>query len=40
MKVLITGNLGYIGSSLIHEIRSSHPFAEIVGMDLGLFPIA
>ena len=37
MKVLITGNLGYIGPSLIHEIRSSHPFAEIVGMDLGLF---
>ena len=37
MKTLITGNLGYIGPSFIREIRTADPFAEIVGMDLGLF---
>lgn len=37
MKILITGNLGYIGTSLVNEIRLVHPLAEIVGMDLGLF---
>lgn len=37
MKILITGNLGYIGPSFIEEIRSSRPLAEIVGIDLGLF---
>ena len=37
MKILITGNLGYIGPSFVKEIRSSYPMAEIVGIDLGLF---
>ena len=37
MKVLITGNLGYVGPSVIKQLRKTYPHAELVGMDLGLF---
>lgn len=37
MKVLITGNLGYIGPALIKQLRSTYPDAELVGVDLGFF---
>ncbi len=37
MKVLVTGNLGYVGPSVINRLRKTYPLAELVGMDLGLF---
>jgi nucleoside-diphosphate-sugar epimerase len=37
MKVLVTGNLGYIGPSVINQLRKTYPLGELVGIDLGLF---
>lgn len=37
MKILITGNLGYIGPSVIRQLRTTYPTAELVGMDVGFF---
>lgn len=37
MKVLVTGNMGYIGPVLIKELRHLYPRAELVGFDTGYF---
>ena len=37
MRVLITGNLGYIGPVLTRHLRAQHPQAELIGLDTGLF---
>ncbi|HXI88172.1 MAG TPA: SDR family oxidoreductase [Parvularculaceae bacterium] len=37
MRVLITGNMGYIGPLLYPELRRSHPGAEIWGFDSAYF---
>lgn len=37
MKILITGNMGYIGPVLIEHLRSAHPGIEIIGHDSGYF---
>lgn len=37
MKILITGNLGYVGPGLIKELRANHPNAILIGFDLGYF---
>ena len=37
MRIMVTGNLGYIGPSVIHQLRKSYPEAVLVGMDLGIF---
>jgi nucleoside-diphosphate-sugar epimerase len=37
MKILITGNMGYIGPSVVDQLRASHVNAEIIGLDLGYF---
>jgi nucleoside-diphosphate-sugar epimerase len=37
MRILITGNMGYIGPVLYREIRDSYPDAEIWGFDNGYF---
>lgn len=37
MKVLITGNLGYIGPAVIKQLRATYPTATLVGLDLGFF---
>lgn len=37
MKILVTGNLGYVGPSVIQQLRETYPDAELVGMDLGIF---
>ncbi len=37
MKILITGNLGYVGPGLIKEIRKHHPEATLIGYDIGYF---
>jgi len=37
VKVLITGNLGYVGPGVVREFRSYYPDAEIIGYDIGYF---
>lgn len=37
MKILITGNLGYVGSILVPYLRLRHPESEIIGYDTGYF---
>jgi UDP-glucose 4-epimerase len=34
MKILVTGNLGYIGTIVTEVLSSSH---EVVGLDNGLY---
>ena len=37
MKILITGNMGYIGPNVIKQLKKSYPDAEIIGFDIGYF---
>jgi nucleoside-diphosphate-sugar epimerase len=37
MKILVAGNLGYIGPSLTEQLRDSFPDAELIGFDIGYF---
>lgn len=37
MKILITGNMGYVGPSVVRQFRQSINDAEIVGYDNGYF---
>jgi nucleoside-diphosphate-sugar epimerase len=37
MKILITGNMGYIGPCVVQRLRTSYPGAFLVGLDMGYF---
>ena len=37
MKILITGNMGYVGPLVLKRLRESHPQASLVGYDTGYF---
>jgi nucleoside-diphosphate-sugar epimerase len=37
MKILITGNAGYVGPSVLQQLRKSYPQATIIGLDNGYF---
>jgi len=37
MKILITGNAGYIGPSVLRRFRQSYPQATLIGLDKGFF---
>jgi nucleoside-diphosphate-sugar epimerase len=37
MKILITGNMGYIGPCVVERLRSSYPTAQLIGLDIGYF---
>jgi nucleoside-diphosphate-sugar epimerase len=37
MKILITGNLGYVGPSVMRRLRWRYPDATLVGLDMGYF---
>ncbi len=37
MKILITGNMGYIGPCVVSHLRSIFPDAELIGLDAGYF---
>lgn len=37
MKILITGNMGYIGPCVVERLRKSYPEATITGYDMGFF---
>lgn len=37
MKILVTGNMGYVGSILVRRLRHSYPEAKLIGLDMGYF---
>lgn len=37
MKILIVGNLGYVGPNLVRQLRTSRPEATLIGFDIGYF---
>ena len=37
MRILITGNMGYVGPVVVRHLRSVFPHARLIGLDLGLF---
>ncbi len=37
MKILVTGNMGYVGPLVLRRLRESHPQATLVGYDMGYF---
>jgi nucleoside-diphosphate-sugar epimerase len=37
LKILITGNMGYVGPSVINQLRTTYPEAGLVGFDIGYF---
>ena len=37
MKILITGNMGYIGPCVVRHLRQSHPHVALIGFDTGFF---
>ncbi len=37
MKILITGNMGYVGPWVVRQLRNSHPEAVLIGLDTGYF---
>lgn len=37
MKILVAGNMGYVGPAVVRHLRSEHPEWELHGYDSGLF---
>ena len=37
MRILVTGNMGYIGPCVVEHLRDSRPEAELIGLDTGFF---
>lgn len=37
MKILVLGNMGYVGSAVVRHLRAQHPLAVIDGYDNGYF---
>ena len=37
MKILITGNMGYVGPSVVEHLRKSYPSSQLLGLDMGYF---
>ena len=37
MKILVIGNMGYVGPGTVGQIRERYPNAEILGFDIGYF---
>ena len=37
MRILITGNMGYIGPVVVRRLRESHSKAKLIGLDMGYF---
>ena len=36
-RILITGNMGYVGPGVVRRLRQAFPGAELIGYDLGFF---
>jgi len=37
MRILVTGNMGYVGPGVVARLRETYPDAEIIGIDNGYF---
>lgn len=37
MKIVIFGNMGYVGPGVVERLRSTYPTATLIGYDLGFF---
>jgi nucleoside-diphosphate-sugar epimerase len=37
MKILITGNLGYVGPAVVRRLRASYPDSILAGLDIGYY---
>jgi nucleoside-diphosphate-sugar epimerase len=37
MKILIIGNMGYVGPGTVSQLRTTYPDAELIGFDIGYF---
>ena len=37
MKILVTGNMGYVGPGVVQQLRASYPQARLLGLDMGYF---
>ena len=37
MKIIVTGNMGYVGPVLISHLKSRYPDSKITGIDIGFF---
>ena len=37
MKILIVGNMGYVGPGVVSQLRDTFPKAELIGYDIGYF---
>jgi nucleoside-diphosphate-sugar epimerase len=37
MRILITGNMGYVGPGVVRQLRRAHPTATLIGFDMGYF---
>lgn len=37
MKIIITGNMGYVGPGVVSQLRATYPDAELIGFDMGYF---
>jgi nucleoside-diphosphate-sugar epimerase len=37
MKILVVGNMGYVGPVLTKHLRRAYPHSELIGFDAGLF---
>jgi UDP-glucose 4-epimerase len=40
MKILITGNLGYVGPIVVRHLRRAHPNARLIGYDSAFFALS
>ena len=37
MRVLVTGNMGYVGPALVRFLKKADPAAELIGFDASFF---
>jgi len=37
MKILITGNMGYVGPGVVRHLRAAYPDSHLIGVDAGFF---
>lgn len=37
MKILVTGNMGYVGPGVVKTLRKDYPDSQIIGYDMGYF---
>jgi nucleoside-diphosphate-sugar epimerase len=37
MRILVTGNMGYVGPRVVRHLRAIHPDATLIGLDMGYF---